>query len=815
MKTVFQFLLKLIIIFLLLGCLGVYALLYSSQGLMWSIHFANKYLPLEIEDGHGQLASHFVLHNVKYTRKSLNLSIKKLDLTWQPFQLIHHIFFIQNLSADNVDVFIQNAQNESTDKQWIKQLVLSHATISNLHVYKDNQLFSQITQIQISPAENASNQFKITLPQGTLAGRYKLTDLERLQWHISMDADKVTTNYLWPKSDAELSFHLDTSGEWNLKKQTFNLSVTKLTGNVQQYPLSGIIDIETNHNRLYFKNIDISIGKAFFKLQGDASQQMNLHWNVSIPNLHSINADLSGSIMTDGYVKTQNAKPIAIGSIQVRQLKYKDYGVDSIDGKLFSDIKARDAMRIQYAASQIKMGSYVIPKINFLTSIKLNADKLSIDTIALLSKVNQARISIVFDKLFQKTDTARPLQGEVALQINDLNQYITSSDIKSLQGKISGHIKLSGTIERPLFNGSLDLKNTQFSFPSLNITIRDIQFHQTFSQDLIFHVSGHFSSGTGHGNVKGIVDFSKPTLVVNMNLQGNQLLVANLKEYKITASPNLTFLMQGTNATITGNLLLPTLRVSMMEYSNIVTLPSEFRFAGQKPPVYSLGNVSLGIKLSLGNDVHIDYEKLHADLAGSISVYQKPGGIPSGSGALIVTHGTYQIYDKLFSITNGRLVYVGNLLTNPVLSIEAVQQVTSPTKNFLGFNIGAGASQIKIAVMIRGTLKNPTVSLISTPSMSQDDILSHLLFNQSRSSISGLSALSLLGSASSEMNLQEPTLGDEPNPPSGLLGIFKVGIFNPAQALNFNLPISKYWKIQTETSLTETGVDLLYEFETD
>jgi len=336
----------------------------------------------------------------------------------------------------------------------------------------------------------------------------------------------------------------------------------------------------------------------------------------------------------------------------------------------------------------------------------------------------------------------------------------------------------------------------------------------SFDQSLAITLKGSFQSGAGNCLVQGNINLAQNNYPLTLNFQGSNLQVANTKEYQIIANPAINLTMQGENAGVTGNIHLTYLRIYLKKYYQTVDLPSELEFVQAKHEVKYFKKLMLRLELDLGKDAHIVYQNLNATLAGKIGVFQLPGGLPTGTGVIIIKEGTYQIYNKLFRIDQGRLIYMGNLLLNPGLSIHAIQQSSYTTKNFLGFAMSTPTDNLQIGISITGTLENPLVELVSKPPLNQDDILSQMVFGQSRSNVSSVDALSLLGGLSSSLGLQDPTSGDsDSGNNSSILSIFKMGLMNPTQALNFALPIGEHWKIQTETSFNEVGCDLLYNYD--
>jgi len=539
----------------------------------------------------------------------------------------------------------------------------------------------------------------------------------------------------------------------------------------------------------------------------------NIQWKIQVPNLHSLYTDLAGSVISTGTISTKNNIGFVAGDFHVKQVKFENFSVAAIDGTISSAAEKNALIRLDLIGDRIKLADYDIPQIRIFSHAKLLPDMISTESSILFSSANQIHMSVQLPNALQE-EWKDFLRGAVTLNFNDISEIISSVHLKSLKGRVMGNIKLAGSLSHPAFQGSLDINNGQFFIPALGIHPRAVNFHNTFTQALLISVNGRFNSGAGHGVLKGTVDLSQANFPLRLTLQGNQLQVANTDEYKITASPNLNITLQGKNASITGNLLLPYVHITLEEYTQIVNLPKELVFAGEKKSAPYFNNFSLQLQLELGKKVHLEYQQLNADLGGKIFVSQVPGGFPLGNGALHIIRGTYQIYDKLFTIEDGRLIYVKNLITNPGLDIDAFQELHPDAKNFMGFGIEPINHYVHVGVSVRGTLIEPVVKLISEPPLSQEDILSYMIFGQPRSEISAHGALTVLSTLATSMDSSDPTLGDQSGSTHGLSSVAKLGVFNPAQALNLNLPISRKWKIRTETTTTETGVDLLYEYET-
>lgn len=388
---------------------------------------------------------------------------------------------------------------------------------------------------------------------------------------------------------------------------------------------------------------------------------------------------------------------------------------------------------------------------------------------------------------------------------------IQNRKITKIKGLIKGSFFLSEDTQKLMTSARLQISDGQCYIPILQIQPRDITVSVSLNSANLLTIQGGFLSG-GYLGFQGSVDLNDKNYPMQINFLGKQVHIVNTEEYNITASPELKVNLKDNDINLTGNLFLPYILIKLKKYEKSIVLPPEVEFANSTKKSSSLQNLSMQIVLQLGNKAHLAYKALEADLAGKIAIHQTPGGLPYGFGALIIKHGTYRIYDKYFDIQNGRLIYVGNLLTNPGLNIQATKKSKTPVTHFLGFSISSDVQSVKMGVSITGTLDNPTIELFSNPPMSQDDILSYIAFGKPRADISSADALSVLNTLASNLNSIGPISINQYTQVPGPFNILKMGTFNPIQAFNISLPINKYWRIQTETSINEVGADILYHY---
>jgi len=194
-------------------------------------------------------------------------------------------------------------------------------------------------------------------------------------------------------------------------------------------------------------------------------------------------------------------------------------------------------------------------------------------------------------------------------------------------------------------------------------------------------------------------------------MQGDNLLVANLPEYKVTASPNMDFDVDGKRVNARGEVLIPSANLEPKDLRSAVQLSSDARLVDEVPEPPLLGfQVQSEIRVRIGQDVKLNTYGLQGKLGGAV-VIATNGPSSTGTGELNVAEGKYEAYGQKLEISRGRLLFDSSPLSDPGLDIQAARKI----------------EETRVGVNVRGTLRAPRVTLFSEPGMPQAQIVSMLL----------------------------------------------------------------------------------------
>jgi translocation and assembly module TamB len=304
-----------------------------------------------------------------------------------------------------------------------------------------------------------------------------------------------------------------------------------------------------------------------------------------------------------------------------------------------------------------------------------------------------------------------PMQGELKLRTADVNVLpLLVPEIDRAAGMLEADIQLSGVPARPAISGHIALSNGELDSYRVNLALRELQA-QAVLEDNAVEFDATSRVGDGQLRANGRMQWEQREPRGWLRLSGKDLLVADLSEYRVVASPDLSFALDGRKIDVSGQVLIPSARIQPADLSGAVRASDDARLIGEDTERRSAFTVASTIRTIIGDDVRLDSFGLQGKLQGEVTTVVRTGEDAIGRGELSIKEGRYEAYGQKLDITRGRLLMDNTPLDDPALDIQAERKL----------------EEIKLGVNVRGTLRAPRLSFFSEPSMPQTQIVEYLL----------------------------------------------------------------------------------------
>ena len=309
-----------------------------------------------------------------------------------------------------------------------------------------------------------------------------------------------------------------------------------------------------------------------------------------------------------------------------------------------------------------------------------------------------------------------PLDGRIDARLSQL-QIISEllPDLADLEGYATARGEVTGTLRAPVATAGFEWHEGAAYVPLLGLRLREIELLSALVQGtLSFEATGR--SGDGEFVADGRFDLLAPTVEGRATLRGEDLLLMDLPEAQLAASPALELTYRAQQIRIQGEVSIPFARISGVGTPGAISASPDEVIVGPRARVEEDEvTVTSRVRVSVGPDVRVNAAGLRGRVEGSILTVIEPQALPWGRGELRVVDGTFGAFGQRLEIETGRLIYTGGPLENPGLDIRAVRRVDEIT---------AGA-------LVRGTLQQPEISVYSDPPLPRAEALSYLTLGKS------------------------------------------------------------------------------------
>jgi translocation and assembly module TamB len=306
-----------------------------------------------------------------------------------------------------------------------------------------------------------------------------------------------------------------------------------------------------------------------------------------------------------------------------------------------------------------------------------------------------------------------PAVGEMKLNLGDLSRYDKLiPDLDSLAGKLTTTLQITGSLNQPIATGTLKLENLETQLPELGTRITRVNI------DLKGGVETNFlkiQAQVGDGLAQMTGDFKllggKPR--ANFHLDGENLTLVDSPKLFLQASPDLRLKLEGGQLDIGGKLTVPKARIEPIDLGNAVRSSPDVVIAnanGQRETKSRL-NIFTNVAVELGDEVSFDGYGLSARFTGNLRVKDASDKITTARGELNVLDGKYKLYGLNLDVERGQLLFAGGPIDTPGLNIRASRE----------------SDDVRVGVDVGGTLREPTLTMFSSPAMPQSEIVAYLL----------------------------------------------------------------------------------------
>lgn len=421
----------------------------------------------------------------------------------------------------------------------------------------------------------------------------------------------------------------------------------------------------------------------------------------------------------------------------------------------------------------------------------------------------------------------RSLHGDISARFDNLAPLQTVIPyLDELQGSLQATVHLGGTINQPLFSGSLRLQDASARIPQLGIRINNLGFSARSGNGSDITFEGRAESGGGHLEVTGTLDNGGGAPRLEAAVTGEAFQILRQPQVQARVSPQLDIRAGPERISIQGLVRIPSAQVEILEPPESIVAVSEDAIivngaGGSAARPDSGRKLTVQVRLILGDDVRFQGFGFNAGLAGELRLDKTPARPVATTGELRVEEGQYKAFGQKLDIDRGRLLFQGPY-DNPGLDILAVRKTPDVT----------------VSLEIGGTLDSPRSRVFSEPPLPDSEAMAILLTGKPLGSASETDANALVNAVAGlglrkgqfitdeiarAFSLDEFRIKTESDVTASSLFIGKqisprlfiryiVGLFDQTSRIGLSYRLSRHLRLEAESGWNQS-MDLIYEIE--
>ncbi len=416
------------------------------------------------------------------------------------------------------------------------------------------------------------------------------------------------------------------------------------------------------------------------------------------------------------------------------------------------------------------------------------------------------------------------IDGAVKWSLQDLSFLsVLSPFVADTEGKLEVNLAVNGRLPNPDVSGDIALFGTAFIVPDLGIALTDISARGHAGGDGTYEVIATAASSTGAVSMTASYNTQPAGAdTIHATVSGDNFEIVNLPEIRALASTDLQVRLLADRRIVTkGTVVVADAVIDLDRMRSQVTLSDDVVFTERGVPVEETvaNRFEADLQISLADNIRVQGQGISGRLTGDMRIRSTPKKEMIGTGEISIVSGTFSAYGQSLTIDEGRLIYRGDRLDNPEIRVTASRRTGS---------VSAG-------VRVSGLLTNPVITLYSSPSMNQEEILSYIVFGRPLASLTSGEGMDLVGAAtaiglqnsgfitkslSSTFGLDDLHIDADAGAETMSLVVGKyltpklylsygIGLLDTINTARIRYDLTKSWSLEA-TSGEDVGVDIFY-----
>lgn len=295
---------------------------------------------------------------------------------------------------------------------------------------------------------------------------------------------------------------------------------------------------------------------------------------------------------------------------------------------------------------------------------------------------------------------------------------------------------VGGTIAAPRITGHAELAGGEFQDYVQGLRVQDISAALTSDGANLTLTQLKGKTGQGSLTASGHIDLRTPDMPIDLQMKAtdahpiaNDLMNAGLSG-EVTLKGHVK-----TRMVLAGDVQVTGAEINLPESfpAQVAVLNVRRRSQPPPPPPPRQSRIMLDMNVRTAGPVFVRGHGVDAEMGGAIQV-SGTAGAPVIGGGLRMERGSYSVAGQTLDFTTGRIRFDGTGLRGKL----------DPALDFVAQTVSGG---VTATLTVTGYVSSPKIALSSSPQLPQDEVVAHLLFQQSVKQLTPLQLASIAQAA--------------------------------------------------------------------
>lgn len=183
---------------------------------------------------------------------------------------------------------------------------------------------------------------------------------EKAAWGCEVLLDKFNPAIIHPDLPGGVNGVLVASGYWSEKGMFGSLELSDISGELRGNELRGSGSVIINEDSVESSGLHLGIGDTEFHIHGGMNDEFDLTFRLNSPDLNDVLPNVAGILEIEGEVSGSVSLPQLEIGIGATALQFEEYGMASLQGRLFAEIVEDGAVDITLAGQNMTLLDVVI-----------------------------------------------------------------------------------------------------------------------------------------------------------------------------------------------------------------------------------------------------------------------------------------------------------------------------------------------------------------------------------------------------------------------------------------------------------------------